>query len=343
MNVRISIDDIAKIAGVSRGTVSRAFNERSDINAKTREKVLRISKKLNYFPNPSARGLAKGRSECIGIVVPDLKNPFLPEMVSSIGKSAEKYGMSSLLSITDNNIMMQEKILVKMSSGQVDGLLITPCESPESIAMLNTMNSKLPIISLKHFERLQCSSVMFDDMLGAKLIIEHLAELGHKKIAFLSPTSPEWSIKQRLVACNDALQSFNIGYRKHYKLQNSGSSHNLWEEIKELVFSGAEKNPPTAIFAYDDIIALHALKAAESCGLKVPDDISIAGFDNISFSEMAGVPLTTVAVNSERLGETAIDLLMRILKSANRHEEIHHIMLKPELIVRKSTSSPVIK
>ncbi len=343
MRVRISIDDIARIAGVSRGTVSRAFNERSDINKKTREKILKISRKLNYFPNPSARGLAKGRSECVGIVVPDLKNPFLPEMVSSIEKSAGKYGMSALLSITDNNIATQEKILVKMSSGQVDGLLITPCESPESIAMLNTMNAKLPIICLKHFSGLQCSSVMFDDMLGAKLVIEHLVNLGHRKIAFLSPSLPEWSINQRLVAYNDALKSFDITYRKHFKLENSGSGTEIWNEIDRSVFEKPDKNPPTAIFAYDDIIALHALKAADSRGLKVPRDISIAGFDNISFSGIAGVPLTTVSVNSERLGETAMDLLMRILKSEVKTHEVHHIMLKPELIVRKSTSSPAIR
>lgn len=342
MKKRISIDDIAKIAGVSRGTVSRAFNERSDINRKTREKVLEIARKNNYFPNSSARGLAKGRTETIGIIVPEIKNPFLPEMITAIEKAAQKHGMSALLAITDGNILTQEKLLTKMASGQVDGILVTPCETAESIEMLNYINQKIPVVCLKNFDGLRCSSVSYDDRIGVRQLIEHLQKLGHQRIAYIYPAESSWTAKQRISAYNETLDSLSLTYRKLYEIPEDVPFQDIWKTIGKMVFSSGYKNTPTALLAFDDIIAIHVMKAADACGKKVPQDISIAGFDNISFSMISSVPLTTVWVNRDRLGETAIDILMRRLKSEIKIEELHHITLIPEMIVRCSTAAPHI-
>ncbi len=339
---RISIDDIARFSGVSRGTVSRAFNERSDISRKTRAKVLEIARKHNYFPNNSARGLAKGKTECIGIVVPDLRNPFMPEMITAIEKAAMKHGFSALLAISDGNTEMQSSILTRMASGQVDGIITTPCETSESLRMLNAINPKIPVVSLKNFDGLRCSSVVYNDRIGVQQMIEHLVSLGHSRIAFVSPPPSEarWTVSARYSAYDEILESMNLKYRMNYELFPDTNPSEMWKHIGKSIFDSGNRNPPTALLAFDDIIAIHLLKAAEAYGKKVPSDISIAGFDNISFSAISSIPLTTVCVNRERLGETAMDLLMRRLKKDIKPEELHHIVLLPELMIRSSTATP---
>ncbi len=336
----VSIDSIANLAGVSRGTVSRSFNKRSDISPKTREKVLEIARKNHYFPNSSARGLARGRTETVGIVVPEIINPFLPEMITAIEKAAGKHEMSALLAITEGDISIQEKLLNKMASGQVDGILITPCESVESINMLNHINHKIPLVCLKNFAGLRCSSVSYDDGLGVRLLIEHLYELGHRRIAYIYPAGSRWTVKQRIDAYNVMLDLFSIEYRKLYEINDDPPFEDIWKQITKMIFDSCDHNMPTAILAFDDIIGMHLMKAAETAGYSVPRDISIAGFDNIAFSMLSSVPLTTVCVNRGRLGETAIDILIRQLRSEIKHEEIHHVTLTPELLVRKSTAAP---
>ncbi len=341
MTKKISIDDIAAVAGVSRGTVSRAFNEGSEINKKTRDRILKIASARNYFPNPSARSLAKGKTECVGIVVPDLKNPFMPEMVTAIEKSAKSHGLSALLAISDGNAQTQERILTRMASGQVDGILTTPCETPESVRLLNAVNAKVPVVCLKNFDGLRCSSVSFNDAHGIHLIIEHLYQLGHRRIAYLAPAELTWTVAARLEAYHAARGAFDLAYRRHIEIPADYDA-TTWTKILGDVFEDTTEKVPTALVAFDDIIALYAINIIEACGKKVPSDISVAGFDNIAFASIAGVPLTTAWVDRERLGEAALDILVRLFKSQIRGEELHHITLLPELVARRSTA-PVRK
>ena len=213
---KITIEDVAKASGVSRGTVSRAFNQRSDIKKGTRKKVLEIARDLNYLPNSSARGLAKGCSECIGIIVPDLLNPFFAEMVTFIEHSARKHNLSASLALTNGNLALQEEVMIRMASGQVDGIIITPCESNDSIKLLNWINNRIPVVALKNIDGLECDTVICNDNLATKLILEHLLKLGHKRIAFLSPELPLYSVEQRLNAYKSTLKSLELKYNRHF-------------------------------------------------------------------------------------------------------------------------------
>ncbi|MEA2012582.1 MAG: LacI family DNA-binding transcriptional regulator [Verrucomicrobiota bacterium] len=335
---KVSIEDIAQASGVSRGTVSRAFNQRSDIKAETRDKVLDIARKLNYIPNSSARGLAKGCSECVGIVVPDLLNPFLSEMVTYIERSARKHNLSTSLALTDDEITLQERILISMASGKVDGIIITPCESDESIKFLNWINTRIPIIALKQFEGLECDTVICNDTLASKLVLEHLIDLGHRRIAFLSPEAPVFSVEQRLNAYKRTLNSLEIEYEKHFICHSKTfdkEEFDFTKLVKSLLQMPVGERP-TAIFAYDDIIALNLIVALENAGFSIPRDISVTGFDNISMGKLSRVPLTSVAASSTRLGEIAIDLLHNKLK--NENEKVANITLIPKLFIRNSTA-----
>ena len=336
---KITIEDVAKASGVSRGTVSRAFNQRSDIKKETRKKILEIARDLNYLPNSSARGLAKGCSECIGIIVPDLLNPFFAEMVTSIERCARKHNLSATLALTNGNMTLQEEIMIRMASGQVDGIIITPCESNESIKLLNWINNRIPVVALKNIDGLECDTVVCNDSLATKLVMEHLLKLGHTRIAFLCPDAPLYSVEQRLGAYKNTLKSLGIKYNKHFictTKESSKESCDFKKVVKTLLKMSPEERP-TAIFAYDDIIALNLILALQNVGISVPEDISVAGFDNISMSELASVPLTTVAVDTARLGEAAIEILQNKLKHNNK-KEVSNITLFSELFVRKSTS-----
>ena len=335
---KISIEDIAKAAGVSRGTVSRAFNQRSDIKKETRDKVLEIARKLNYLPNSSARGLAKGCSECVGIVVPDLLNPFLSEMVTYIERSARKHNLSASLALTDGDIELQEGIMMRMAAGKVDGIIITPCETSESVKLINWINSRVPVVALKQFENMECDTVVCNDNLASKLILEHLLELGHKKIAFASTNEPCWSVELRYNAYKSTMKSLGVKYNKYLVCDNAQDKSSIAKVVKNILQFPDEERP-TAIFAYDDIIALHLTLALQETGLVVPDDISVAGLDNISMGELASVPLTTAAASSSRLGEVAIDILCNKLKN-EKNKEVSNVTLIPELFVRNSTAAP---
>lgn len=338
---KISIEDIAKASGVSRGTVSRAFNQRSDIKKETRDKVLEIARKLNYLPNSSARGLAKGCSECVGIVVPDLLNPFLSEMVTYIERSARKHNLSASLALTDDDLTLQESIMMRMAAGKVDGIIITPCESPESVKLINWINSRMPVVALKQFDGMECDTVICNDNLASKLILQHLLELGHTRIAFASPNEPIWSVGQRLDAYKSTMKSLGVKYNKHFVCETGASAQEKCglEKLAKTLLQMPQEERPTAIFAYDDIIALHLIVALKAAGLSVPEDISVAGLDNISMGELASVPLTTAAASSSRLGEVAIDILHNKLKNDSQ-KEVSNITLIPELFVRSSTAKP---
>ena len=339
---KVTIEDIAEMTGFSRGTVSRAFNQCLDINKDTRRMILEAARKLNYLPNPSARGLAKGRSECIGIVVPNLKNPFLAEMVSNMETSARAHGLSAILGIFNHDIEAQENILMRMASGQVDGIIITPCESPESIKQLNWINSRIPVVSLKHFEGLDCDAVMSNDKMAVRLVIEHLLACGHKKIAIVSPLEPKWSVKERLEAYNNTLDNMDVDYRKHIVCENIESYENsiILRPVVDELIRLKKKDGVSAIIAYDDIIALQLIKKLQLRGLSIPNDFAVAGIDDISFAKLGAVALTSAGAETTRLCEVAIGILTdRIL--SKKHDELRNVTLMPKLYSRESTEIKV--
>ncbi|HOK03731.1 MAG TPA: LacI family DNA-binding transcriptional regulator [Victivallales bacterium] len=333
---KISINDVATALGISRGTVSRAFNDnRKDINPETRQRILEAAKRMGYYPDMSARRLVKGKTECIGIIVPDLRNPFLCEMVTEIEKYTISKGYSALLSLVDNNIENQEKILTRMKSGQVDGIIITPCEHRKTVQMLNKVASQKPLVSLKKIFGLKCDIVSFDDSLGVQMMTEYLISKGHKKIVYLCPEEPELTVQVRFTAYKMSMENASLE-SKVVNLCTEDRDSDQYIEMIEGIFNSPYS--PTAIFAYDDMIAINLIKTLKNMGVKVPDDISIVGFDNISFGEMIDPPLTTVAIDGAALGKNAVETIFSKIENQQGFESIHELKLIPKLIERASVS-----
>lgn len=331
---KVSINDVAKAVGLSRGTVSRAFNDhRNDISEKSKEYILSVARKMGYYPDRSARSLVKGKTESIGLVVPDLKNPFLCQMVTEIEKYSKEKGYSVLLSLIGDEIDEQEKVLNRMKSGLVDAVIITPCEHNRSAAMLNKVLRSRPIVSLKKLLGLRCDIVSFDDGLGVELMIEHLFSNGHKRIVYFSPSSPAWTVEVRSTAYKLAMEQKNLT-PKLIKVKNSEFCYEKYLHLIEELLN--ERNPPTAIFAYDDIIAVNLIRTLKQMGLKIPEEISVVGFDNISIGEIIEPPLSTVAIDGAALGKNALDIIFTKLDNKDGYDSLHDIKLIPKLIERNS-------
>lgn len=342
MEKKVSINDIAKLAEVSRGTVSRAFNDRSDINKKTREKVLSIAAELNYLPNQSARGLAKGTTESIGIIIPNFDNPFLTELVTEIERHARAENFSSLLSISHSDEKLQNKILLKMASGQVDGIVITPVEADKSVETINRISKVVPVVAMKNFEQLNCDTVMGDDILGVKIMTEHLISEGHQNVAFIVPAKQaSWTVRARVQEFNRFIETGKLTNGKIMEIPSIEENYieKLKNSLREIIKS---KDSPTAFFAYDDIIALRTIHILKSEGYQIPKDFSVAGFDNISFSEISETPLSSISGNLSEIAENAVELLMKRIECSRKKRKQAKKktrLIKPTLFIRQSSSS----
>ncbi len=337
---RVSIADVSLAVGLSRGTVSRAFNRnRSDISDETRKRILEVSRRMGYFPNLSARGLVKGTTECIGVVIPDLRNPFLCEMVTEIENFASEKGYSALLALNDGDFQTQEAILSKMAAGQVDGIIITPCEERRTIASLNRIARKKPMVCLKKFAGLRCDMVSFDDAMGVQIMVEHLMAKGHSRIAYLCPDEPEWTVALRRSSFTAAMKDAGLRPR----VVSTGDSEPGSAGFEKLVLELLEPTArPTAIFAYDDFLAVHAIRILRGRGMKIPGDVSVAGFDNISLGELMEPRLSTVAIDGTALGKNAIETIFsKIEAKDDKFERLHDVRLIPKLVERDSVSEPI--
>lgn len=337
MTKTVSIHDIARRTGVSRGTVSRAFNERADINPQTKAHILAVAQELNYRPNATARRLVRGRTDCIGLLVPDLSNPFLAELVTALEKQVRHQGLTAILALTHDQADLQDDALARMAAGLVDGLIVIPSETAHSVAALNQLNSRFPLVVTKELDGLLCDTVMGDDALAIRQLVDHLAALGHKRIAWVAPVAPEWSVHERLRVFEDARRACRLKPVPGIWLRaGTGQSVNEIKTALAARFAATAAPPPTALVAYDDIIALHLVRTLRDMGVQIPGQLSVTGFDNITFAAMGEVPLTTVAFDVDEQARLALELLLQRL--ADRHEAPPtHRRISPTLCVRQST------
>ena len=329
----LTIHDIAKEAKVSIATVSRVLNNKPDVSEETREKIKNIIRENNYNPNEVARGLVWHKTDTIGLVIPSITNPFFPEVAKGIEDEARKNGYSVLLSTTENNKIREKEIIQVMKAKNVDGLIGSLTENKiNNIEKLVGENISLIQIDRK-IPDLDFPSVTIDNKLSGYLATIHLIKLGHKKIAHITGESNVKNTQDRLIGFKNALQENDLFYNKEWiKFGNPNIEDSGYKKMKELLH---QKNQPTAVFFGNDIMAVDAYKAILEHGLKIPEDISIIGHDNIRLSSLIQPSLTTINQPKYELGKSAVQIMIN--KIQNEQKEVEDIILKPELIIRKST------
>jgi len=337
-NTRPTLKAIARQLGVSMTTVSRALNGKAEaygISKKTEEAVRRTAKKLHFSPDPLARGLRLNRTLSIGLVIPDISNPYFAEIAKNIEMAARRSGYSVVLCDSEENTQLETESLILLRDRKVDGLVIAPV-GQSAIHLETLQKGGFPVVVIdRYFPRLKLPYVVSDNCTGAMQATEHFVEKGHKVIACvqgLAKTSPNY---ERVRGFQAALRCHGIPVDDSLVVGSSFSEENGYVHAKLLLKS---RKDITAILALSNLIALGILRALSEEGLKVPDDVSIICFDDQPYCAYMNPPLTTVDQSKEQMGQIAVRLLLEHIQSAQGLAR-DGIVLPTRLIQRASVRS----
>ncbi|MED4456319.1 LacI family DNA-binding transcriptional regulator [Metabacillus fastidiosus] len=322
-----SIKDVAKLSEVSVATVSRVLNDKGYVSEDTRKKVEQAIAELNYRPNEVARSLFKKQSKTIGLIVPDITNPYFPELAKAVEDTAMKLGYTMILCNSDEDIEKEQRYLDILLQKYVDGIIVfSNTLSMDQIRKLN-----IPIVSIDREISKDLPTIVVNNKKGAKLASSFLREKGCKRIAHLRGPYGIVNADERYAGYMDVVAEeewFHEGYivNGDYNMQSS------IEATTELLRLHPEID---GIFAASDTMAIGAIKAVHKLGMKVPEDISIIGFDGIRLSEATTPELTTIVQPIYELGETALTMLVKLIEQQPMEEIFYK--LDVHLVEREST------
>jgi LacI family transcriptional regulator len=327
-----TIREVAESAGVSYATVSHVINNTRVVSQETRERVLAAMSALNYRPNALARSLRQGKTNTMGLVLPDSANPFFAEISRSIEDEAFKKGYSVFLCNTELDTQRELFYVDVLSKKQVDGIIFVAAgDQADSLDFL--VHRNLPVVMIdRDLHNVDVDAVLTDNQLGGFLATRHLIELGHTRIACISGPSSITPGSERIVGYRNALEQAGLVYDEKLILRGDYHARSGLEITQSIL----EMDPrPTAIFALNDLMALGALRAASEAGCSVPADLAIVGYDDLELAQFTNPPLTTIAQPKKEIGVQAVHLLIDRMSQKSRPPR--RLVLPPELIVRRST------
>jgi len=330
----MNIKEIANRAAVSTATVSRTLNGSNLVKPKTAEKVWRVIRELGYYPSSQARALVSGRSHMLGLIISDIVNPFFPEVVKSFEFAAIHHGYDVIVANTDYSPDRMATSVRRMIERQVDAVAILTSEiEPHLLDELS--RRKLPIVFLDVGKvKPLISNIRVDYGKGIREAVQHIVSLGHRRIGFISGTLTLKSAKVRRAAFLACIS--NCGIKDRQRIVVEGN-HKVEGGDTAMTHMLALPDPPTAVLASNDLTAIGAMRAIHRAKLRVPDDISLVGFDDIELTESTQPPLTTIRLSRRELGEKAFEALYRNLQSRAVGGE--EIKLSTSLILRQSTAT----
>lgn len=321
----VSARDVARVAGVSLSTVSRTLARPDQVAAETRDKVLAAARDLGYRTNPAARSLTTGRTHTLGLVVPDLENPYFTSVTKGVQRRAQSAGYALLVADSDED-PMQEAELVRSTAARVDGLIL--CSPRSADEVLAQLAGECTLVLLNRRSG-QIPAVTVDNHDGVRQAVDHLRALGHRRIAYVGGPRRSWSNDQRLAAvravgADHGLEVLELGSFQPY-VSGGVAAADL------VIASGA-----TAVLAYNDLLALGVLDRLRQRGVTVPDEISVVGMDNVPVAALTSPPLTSVELPRAASGQAGVDLLLRLVEPDRpAHPTEDHLSV--QLVVRGST------
>ncbi len=327
----VTIKDVAREAAVSVATVSRALNGHDSVTRATREHVGAIAKRLRYVPHAAARSLITRRTETLGVVLPDLYGEFFSELIRGIDVAAREHGLHLLVS-SSHGSASETGAALRALSGRVDGILIM---SPHAATthLADDLPTSTPVVLMNtRSHGNDYLSLAIDNHGGAWKMVEHLVDVGFRRIALIGGPTDNFDAQERLRGYREALAHFVAGSAAQVLEGDFSeeSGHAAGVEI------AAMSPRPDAVFAANDMMAVGCLRALRDAGLRVPRDIALAGFDDIPIARFVAPGLTTMRVNIAELGAAAARALIASIGDPN--SAATHQILAPELVVRDSTS-----
>lgn len=336
----LNIHDIARKAGVSVATVSRALNSSGPVSPKTLQRIKQIALENNYQPNSIAKGFAKKRSETIGVILPSLVDEFFSEVLRGVDEEASRANRYTLVSSSHDQRNIVETLLEFMSSGRVDGIiLMAPYIHGDITGILD--RSKRPLVLLSSGDGLpQKSSFNFDNYQGAYAVTEHLIKHGYRKIATITGPEGNHDAEERFRGFRDAVTHAGLNVADHFIVQGGFTLKSGYYGFMRLV---TQVEKPDAVFAANDMMAVGVFEAAKSLGMQIPSSIAVAGFDDIFLSRLLTPRLTTVHVPIRELAIKAVRYLIQMIDEKVDPAKVYHEEISTGLIVGGScgcTNSP---
>lgn len=325
-----TLKDVAKMAGVSLATASRALNNRGDVDQATRKKVLEAARALSYTPNPLARGLLSGTTKTIGVVVTTIQNPFYAAVVTGIEKVLAAEGYTIVLCSSHEDPDAEREAIRVLLARRVDGLIIAPVQSrPEGLEVL--LESKAPFVFVaRYVSGIDADFVVADDEAVGRLATEHLIAKGHRRILFLnSCRNSSAELRQRGYEGSLKAHDIPLDPALIRTVQNGGQA----EEVMATALD--EGLQATAVFCFCDEMAVGVLRALTTRGIRVPEEMAVISCDNLAFTGLLQPPLTTVDIPEFKMGVEAARILLTKIK--RRKKKTTQVVFAPKLVERAST------
>lgn len=330
----VTIKDIARLAGVSCATVSRVLNGTLTVKPETRERIMTLCRQHGYRPNLLARSLSAGKTGLIGCILSDLDNPLFAEMSLVLERSARQQGYRVLLChgrVEDNDI---ERLFEFLIGHRVDGIILAS-SSRQASALIHRYIGHVPIIlqgSLDIFQQTpDISTVCVDNLMGGRIAAEYLYQLGHRKVVYLGARENNYSHVFRHKGFIDAAQRLGMSVRDISNSTNSSTTEVGYQLARRFFFDPYQE---TAVFAACDAIALGVMSAAKELHISIPDDISLLGFDNISYASLPNIRLSTIDHQAKQVMEIVMNCLLTQIE--NPEASIQTILIPPVLVERST-------
>jgi len=331
---RASIKDIARLANVSHSTVSRALSGSTLISPETTDRIRRIAEDSGYRPSAAARSLVTSRSATIGVVVTTIADPFAAEVVLGIEDAANDHDYSVILANSNADPDREVRVVRSFEERRVDGIIVTSSRVGAVYAE-KLSQTQVPIVLLNNQHPSEfIHSVMIDNLPASLQAARHLIELGHRRIAYIGDRFGCQSDTERFSGYRAALDHADLPFLPQFVVHGNGKPEEGASAMGTLL---RLPEPPTAVFCYNDMTALGAMRFISARGLRVPSDISVVGFDDLFLAQYSAPPLTTVRQPMRDMGRLAMETLMQLLAGAGSQR---NIKVPGELIVRQSTAPP---
>jgi LacI family transcriptional regulator len=334
------IRTVAALAKVSIATVSRTINGSPAVSERLAKRVWAAVEQLNYFPNTHARTLVSGRSHLFGIIVENITNPFFPELIQSFEETAVAHGYEILVSSSNSDPAILTTCVRRMLERKVDGVAVLTFGEEEPVLDQLAHHDVPMVLAEFQLDDPKAATIVMDYTTGIRAAVRHLAELGHRKIAFLAGPHKLHSALTRENDFRAAMQEVGLSIQLQWIIE---CDHTLKGGLAGFAQLQSLAESPTAILCSNDMTAIGVLRAAYMKGLRVPQDLSVVGLDDIDFAEFTLPPLTTIRLDRTELARAAFEALRQQVEDTGLEKVQREFLVSTSLVVRGSTAPPPVK
>lgn len=327
----ITIKDVARLAGVGISTVSRALNGSGPVSAETRQRILQIAGDLGYRPNAIAQSMVTRSTGTLGLVIPDLRNPYFPSLARGVEDAAARHGYTVMLGNSDNDPSREWTYVRALLDRQVDGIILTGTAT-DMVLIRQILQTGTPVVSPDHGLQEILDVVRFDQVASARAATQHLIDMGHRRIAHIA--APSWTRtgRERLTGYREAISTAGLSLASALIRVGDWQMESGRQALLEMWREGVH---PTAIYAANDLMAIGAISALTELGVRIPDDVAVLGHGNVPFAAMINPPLSSVAEKEYQWGEKAVELIVE--RATHSYEgPARNIMLPYHIVIRQS-------